>query len=264
MCTYAEGQRITRDRARNVHRGLRALAVLGVMGAVACGGDESPPPTQPVLPGTISVSTVTSGFMQDDGYELLLDGAAAGAIGANDAMSIPDLDPATYDVGLDDVAANCSAEGASSVSVASEQTATVTLNVTCALGAGTNYTVQFGRERPDLDTGEITVCPFSICSTNEAWDFYVYNSSSSTPHSVIRQNQTANVEIAHVAGVTLDTLTPEDVDGATFTTDLVADPFDADRVILIRTDLGAVYALGNPVEDTTAQTLTFEAVLLGS
>jgi hypothetical protein len=263
MCTNAEGQRIARDRARNRHRGLRALAVLAVMGAFACGG-ETGDPAGPLLPGTISVTTVTSGFMQDDGYELLVDGSTAGAIGANDAMTIGDLDPATYAVDLGDVADNCVVDGASSVSVESEKTASVTMNVACSLGDPVSYTMRFGRERPDLDTGDVTECPFSICSTTDAWDMYVYYSSASTPHSIIRQNQTNSVEIAHLAGVTLSELTPADVAGATFTTDLVSDPFDENRVILIRTDLGATYALGNPVEDTSAQTLTFDAVLVGS
>jgi hypothetical protein len=42
----------------------------------------------------------------------------------------------------------------------------------------------------------------------------------------------------------------------------VADPFDSGRVILIRTDTGQVYALGNPVEDAQALTLTFDAALI--
>jgi hypothetical protein len=35
-------------------------------------------------------------------------------------------------------------------------------------------------------------------------------------------------------------------------------------VILVRTDLGSVYALGDPVEDESAQTLTFNAALVSS
>jgi len=263
MLKNADGHRRACQRARRSRRGWHALTALGPFILAACGGDDGPPPTTPILPGTISVTTVTTGFMQDDGYELLVDGSTAGAIGANDAMTVGDLDPATYAVDLGDVADNCAVEGASSVAVESEATADVTLEVACSLGSATSYTIRHGRERPDLDTGEITECPFSICSTNEAWDFYVYYSSSSTPKTIIRQNQTAALEIAHVAGRTLDDLTPADVAGAVFTTDYVTDPFDAGRVILIRTDLGDVYALGNPVEDTGAQTLTFDAILIG-
>jgi hypothetical protein len=241
-------------------RGLRAFAALLAAGSLACdnGGTVS---TAPKMPGTIELTTETSGFMKDDGYELLVGGQSRGIVGANDEVTVSGLDPATYAVTLGDVAANCSAD-ATEVSVGSDETATVSLAVSCAFGDPVAYTLRAGRARPDLDTGDITECPFSICSTQEAWDLYVYYSSASTPKSVIRQNQTAGVEIAHLPGVTLDGLTEADYQGAAFTAELVADPFDSGRVILIRTDQGRVYALGNPVEDATAQTLTFDAVLI--
>ncbi len=62
--------------------------------------------------------------------------------------------------------------------------------------------------------------------------------------------------------MTLASLTEADVQAATFTTELVDESFDAGRVILIRTDLGSTYALGNPVENTILLTLTFDALLL--
>jgi hypothetical protein len=207
------------------------------------------------------VTTETSGFLTDDSYELLVDGESKGAIGANDAMTLAELDPATYEVTLGDVAENCTVEG-TTVAVTSEATATVALTVVCSAQEAESYTLQFNRLRPNLDNGEVKECPFGICDTSEAWDLHVYNSSSSDPHSVIRQNQTTGVQIAHLAGKTFATLTAADVSGATFTTEWVADSFDSDRVILIKTDVGAVYALGNPVENMTDLTLTFDAVLI--
>lgn len=256
------------ERIRIGSRG-RAWGVMTALVAMAAAGcDESTvaPPVEeeiPPGPGAIAVTTVTSGFMKDDGYELMVDGASAGAIGANDEITLPDLDPATYELALGDVADNCSVQGVS-VEVSAEQTAEATLSVECAPGESTQYTIQFGRERPDLDDGSTVVCPFSICSSQEAWDFYVHNSTQTDPHAVIRQNQTQGVEIAHLPGVTLDALTEADVTGAVFTTELVADPFDAGRIILIRSDLGRVYALGNPVENGTMMTLTFDAVLISN
>ena len=239
---------------------------VALVAMTASGCDEStvaPPVEQEVLPGAITVTTETSGFMKDDGYELMVDGASTGAIGPNEQITIADLDPATYELTLGDVADNCTVE-AVSVDVSPEQTAETTLSVVCAPGEGTEYTIQFGRERPNLDDGMVLVCPFSMCSDNTAWDIYVHNNTQTDPHAVIRQNQTLEIEIAHLPGVTLDVLTEEDVAGAVFTTDLIADPFDAERVILIRTDAGGVYALGNPVEDGTALTLTFDAVLVAN
>lgn len=264
ISSRAVGGSLACDGNRERHRGWLALVLLGVIGGAAC-GESTGEVVDPPLPGSIVLTTETSGFLKDDGYELLVNGESRGTIGANDEMTVPDLDPATYEVTLADVADNCAVESATtSVSVLEEEAASVVLTIVCAYATPEAYTVRFNRERPDLDTGTIHECPFSICSTDEEWDLYVYYSSQADPNSIVRQNQTTGVEIAHVAGVVLADLTEADFQAATFTTDLVGDPFDAGRVILIRTDLGDVYALGNPVEDDTAQTLTFDAALIAT
>ena len=246
------------DRTREVRRESRALVVLMVIGGTACGQTDS---TSPPPPGSILLTTETSGFLKDDSYELLVDGESQGTIGANEGVTIEGLDPATYEVELGGVAENCVVESVS-VLVVPEETADVSLVVVCAYSEPGAYTLRFSRERPNLDNGAITVCPFGLCPSEEEWDLHVYFSSQSDPHSVIRQNQSTGAEIAHVPGVTLEELTEQDFEAVTFTTDLVGDPFDSGRVILIRTDLGYVYALGNPTEDTVAQTLTFDAALI--
>lgn len=260
MSTKAVGQGHAFS-VRGISRGRNALMSLTiVVAAAACG--ESSSSVGPPMPGSISLSTETSGFQQDDSYELLVDGESRGTIGANDQQTITDLDPATYEVALGDVASNCLVES-TSVEVTSEQTVDVSLNVTCTFGDADPYSIRFTRDRPNLDNGEITDCIFGICPSGEnEWDFYVHYNSQTTPKGVVRQNQSTGAEIAHLPGVTLDQLTPEQVAGATFTTSLVADPFDTNRVILIKTNEGGIHALGNPVENDLAQTIAFDAVLL--
>lgn len=228
-----------------------------VVGLVACGGDTAGPPAA----GSIHVQIETAGFLKPDGYDLVVAGVTQ-AVDATDDVTVADLEPGDYDVSLDDVPANCTAEGAGTVTVTSNQTVEASLTVSCTYEPATSYTVQFSRQRPDLETGEITVCSFGICPSEEAWDMWVYNSTSTTPRSVVRQNQTTGVELAHVEGVTLAGLTEAHLTGATFTADLVDVPFDAQRVILIRTDAGHVFALGDPSENTTSNTLTFNAALI--
>lgn len=230
-----------------------------VLAAAACG--ESSSTVGPPEPGSIQLSTQTSGFQKDDSYELLVDGVSQGSIGANDQVTIPDLDPATYEVALGDVAANCIVD-ATTVDVASEQTASVSLSVACTASTE-EYVIRFIRDRPNLDDGTLTDCLFGMCPSDEnEWDFYAHYNSQTTPKAVIRQNQNTSVEIAHLPGTALEDLTEEQVAAATFTTSLVADPFDAGRVILIKTNEGAIFGLGNPVEDTMAQTVTLDAALL--
>lgn len=246
------------DATRARHRGWPALAALLAFGVVACsdsalGGF--------VEPGSILVKTSTTGFMKAVGYEVVVDGVNTTAIGANDEVTVPGLDPGSYLVELAAVPDNCTAEGVL-VPVQAAETVEAALSIDCAYDEPVAYTIQFSRERPDLETEAITVCSFGFCPTDEDWDLWVYNNSGTTPSSVIRQNQNAGAEIAHVPGVTLPELTEVDYQAATFTTELVDDPFDAGRVILIRTDLGNVYALGNPSEDVVALTLTFDAALI--
>jgi hypothetical protein len=238
-------------------RGWHAVVAFMVIAVVACSGDSSGPPA----PGSLLVKTETSGFLKAEGYEVFVDGVGTKTIGANDEVTVSGLDPGTYFVDLGDVPDNCGVDGVL-VSVESEKTAEVSLAVGCAYAAPVSYTIQFSRERPDLDTGEITVCAFGICPTQEDWDLYVHSNSQTEPRSVIRQNQTQGVEIAHLPGVTLAGLTEAHFEAATFTTELVGDPFDSGRVILIRTDVDNVYALGNPSEDLSTSKLTFSAALI--
>ena len=244
---------------RGRHAAVVAILAIGLAG---CGEGMTAP-----TPGSMVVVTETTGFLKAQGYDLTVDGVSSGGIGANEEMTIPELEPGEYQVTLANVPDNCTAEGVT-VTVESGQAAQVSLAVTCSYADPVPYTIRFNNRRPDLDAEEILECSFGICSEADdaRWDVYVEYSSSTDPHSIIRQNQAIGVELAHVPGVTLDSLTEADYVGAVFTTDLVDDPFDVNRVILVRTDAGNVFALGNPVEDVASltQTLTFDAALIAT
>jgi hypothetical protein len=94
-----------------------------------------------------------------------------------------------------------------------------------------------------------------------AWDFYFANNGSRPVHAVLFQNGGNSVEIAHLLGRTFDSVTEADVATATFTTGLVDEPFDATRVVLVRTDLGAVYKVGNASEDATTVFFDYELLI---
>ena len=237
----------------------RAQAAVIAIGTVACGNSDAG--TEPVLPGSLSVSTQTTGFAKDDSYELMVGEMDAGTIGSNDELTVAELDPATYAVTLTDVAANCTVES-TNATVASSATTPVSMSVVCAAGEATPYSLRANRDRPDLETGAMTECSFGLCPTNDAWDLYVQFNTSASPQSVIRQNTTTGVQLAHVTGVSLATITEADVTGATFTTDPIDDSFDSGRVVLVKTDAGNIYGLGNPVENKILLTLVFDAVLL--
>lgn len=247
------------DATHARRRGWHALVSLLAFSAVAC-SEGATGPAEPE-PGSILVKTATTGFLKAEGYGVVVDGVNMAAVGANDSVTVTGLVPGSYLVELADVTDNCTVEGVL-VPVESAATAEASLTIDCTYADPVAYTIRFSRDRPDLETGAITECSFGLCPTEEEWDLWVYNDSGTDPSSVIRQNQTTGVEIAHLPGVTLAELTEADYEAATFTTELVGDPFDSGRVILIRTDLGNVYALGNPSEDLVASTLTFDAALI--
>jgi hypothetical protein len=243
-----------RMRARGLWPAVVALAAMSV---VACGGDASGPPK----PGMIQVSTTTAGFFKPESYTLTVNGVARQAVGANDVVTLDAVDPGSHVVSLGDVPGNCSAEGAT-VTVQSEATATVTLAVACTFEQPAVYTIRFLNDRPNLETGEVTACTFGLCPLGSTWDLYAYENTSAEPRAEIRQH--TSVQIAHVSGVTLSELTEAHVAQATFTADMINQPFAADRVILVRKASGAVYALGNPSEDLTTvpRRMTFHAARL--
>lgn len=265
MATTTRRKDITLTGTPVGRAGWRGLVALAVLASVACDSNEAPtaPEVEEILPGSLSVTTVTTGFMKDSGYELFVNGESQGTIGADDEVTLSDLDPAAYEVSLGDVADNCSV-APGSVEVASEQTATVTLAVLCEAGDPVSWTIQVSKQRPDLDTDTVVVCNFGLCPSDTDWDLYLELNSSSDPQSVIRQNQSAGVEIAHLADVPLADLAEEDVDGATFSTEPQDRAFSSGSTILLRTTAGNIYALGNPVEEVAfgSGTLTFDALLV--
>lgn len=253
---WLNNRRAVRHDSRRVRLVLITMAAVAVSSG-ACGDDATSVPDS----GSIHVQTETAGFDPDDAYVLLIDGQDRGPIGANADVTISELAPEIYLVDLGDVADNCE-DAPTLARVGAGETVEVLFSVTCGLGEPSQHTLAFEDEEVDLDTQEVTACSLTFCGTGAGPDLHVAYNSTRTIHSVIVQNQSGGVEIAHLAGVTLDELTEEDVMGATFTTSLVDESFDGGRVILIRTDLGATYALGNPVE--TTQRLTFDAVLVAS
>jgi len=97
-----------------INERVRRTLTVGVMVAfaavvaVGCGDDDPAPPTT----GAIGVVTVTTGDNLDaDGYAVSLDGNIAGNIDINGQLVIPDLTAGAYQVGLTNIAANCTVAG---------------------------------------------------------------------------------------------------------------------------------------------------------
>jgi hypothetical protein len=133
------------------------------------------------------------------------------------------------------------------------------------VGAATlTQTVAFEAECLDLDTGALaTGCrePRADEPAGDVWDVAVAYQADRAVHAVVAPNPAAEVEIAHLADRAFEGVTAADVEAATFTRDLVDEPFDASRVVLVRTDRGAVYKLGRPSESGDGLTFQYELLL---
>jgi len=117
----------------------RAVATIGgrarysQFSNTACATTAAPP----VQPGSIRITTTTSGFDLDvNGYLFAVDGVAGQLIGTNAAVTVPDLAAGGHTVTLYGVASNCSVEGANprAVSVAGGGTTEVAFSVVCGSG----------------------------------------------------------------------------------------------------------------------------------
>ncbi len=88
---------------------IRSLVMIFALGVFGCSDNPVDSGNPPVDEGTLTIITVTTGFDQDtDGYSLLVDAVATGAIGVNDTRTLQRLDVGSYELELTDLDANCS------------------------------------------------------------------------------------------------------------------------------------------------------------
>ncbi len=110
----------------------------------------------------------------------------------------------------------------------------------------------------DLDSGLIDSSSI-IGIPDTSVDFWIaYNSNSPDFHGAIFHR--FGRETAVLDSAQFNNITAMMVDSSTFNTTLQSDPFDTTRVFLLKTDLGAIYKIGNPVEILTGVTFDYSLV----
>lgn len=122
-------------------------------------------------------------------------------------------------------------------------------------------TLAFEAQCLDLDTGTVAGTPEDPCDAIEfdetPWDLRIAYHADRTVHSVVVLNLGGTLEIAYLEGAVFAEVTGDAIPAASFASEELDVPFDGTAVILIRTDLGAVYKLGNPTEDEAGSTFDF-------
>jgi hypothetical protein len=124
-------------------------------------------------------------------------------------------------------------------------------------------TLAFEVECLDVETGTVvTSCrdPFANDEGlgEEAWDVLMAYHADRAVHAVVWQNPANGTEIALLEDIPFERVTVDHVADASFVRDLVDQPLDTTRVVLIRTGTGAIYKLGNSLESETGVAFDIE------
>jgi hypothetical protein len=116
----------------------------------------------------------------------------------------------------------------------------------------------FELEALDLDSGIIYMEP--IASDVSGSDIRIAFNALRTPGAVVMPVMEGVVELAFVSDVAFDGVTSESVSGLTFSSEPVDVPFGAADTVVVRTDSGAVFKLGNAAESGTGVTFNYAAL----
>jgi len=118
-------------------------------------------------------------------------------------------------------------------------------------------TLEFETQGLDLDTGTVVeATPGQVVEANQA-DFFISYNADVVPHAVLIPT-TEHVEMAFLSGVAFPDVTVDNIIGLTFTADTVDEPLGQYDTVILRTDTGLVFKLGNAVESETSVTVSYE------
>ncbi len=118
-------------------------------------------------------------------------------------------------------------------------------------------TLAFEAEEFDLDGGIVTEA-VDVADGSFADIKVAYNADRDL-HSVVVP-VTEHVEMAFVEGVAFDGITLDEVANLAFSSEAVDLPFSTNDCIVIRSDQGVFYKIGNAVESDTAVTFNYASL----
>ena len=111
----------------------------------------------------------------------------------------------------------------------------------------------------DLDTGTVADVLTEDLTTPTGADLQLAYNADLTPHAVVFPVG-EGVELAFVASVGFDGVSSSDVSSLTFSTEPIDLPFSANDCVVIRTDQGALFKLGNAAESGMSITFNYESL----
>ena len=119
-------------------------------------------------------------------------------------------------------------------------------------------TLAFESEVLDLDANVISGTDSGADASGA--DVRIAFNADRSPGAVVFGEAAAGVELAFVAGMSFDGVTAESVAELIFSADAVDAPFSAEDTVVVRTDTGLLFKLGNAVETETGVTFNYAAL----
>ncbi len=118
-------------------------------------------------------------------------------------------------------------------------------------------TLEFETHGLDLDTGTVVEGdPSQMIEPNGA-DFFVAYNADFIPHAVLVL-ASEQVDMAFLNNVALTDVTLDSITELTFTADSMDQPLKQNDTVIVRTDTGNIFKLGNAIESETSVTINYE------
>ena len=118
-------------------------------------------------------------------------------------------------------------------------------------------TLEFETHALDLDTGTITEQFIDLVDGTEGADVRIGYHADRIPHAVL-MTAGEGVTLAVVSNAIYDSITAADVSGLSFSAEVIDQPLEASDTVVVKTDTGATFKLGNAVEDDAGVTFSYE------
>ena len=118
-------------------------------------------------------------------------------------------------------------------------------------------TLEFETHGLDLDTGTVVENdPSQVIEPNGA-DFFVAYNADFIPHAVLVL-ASEQVDMAFLNNVALTDITLDSIIGLTFPAHSMDQPLKQNDTVIVRTDTGNIFKLGNAIESETSVTINYE------
>ena len=118
-------------------------------------------------------------------------------------------------------------------------------------------TLAFETQTLDLDTGTTTEQSIDLLDGIEGEDVRIAYNADRIPHAVLTTID-EGVTLAFINGVAYDSVTSANVAGLSFSSEVVDQPLQESDTVVVKTDSGAIFKLGNAVESDAGVTFSYE------